>query len=281
MATRSIERASVPDEHHVVAPYERQLGQDRTWAMDEGSRYFEGTSGVHLALRKILARLDALDVPYVVVGGMALFQHGVRRFTEAVDILVTAAGLYTLHEALDGRGYLPPFERSRHLRDVELGVKIEFLVTGQYPGDGTPKAIAFPHPDDVGVVLDGIRVLDVRTLVELKLASGASAPDRLKDFADVVELVRVLNLPRGLSAELHPDVRAKYDELWLSLRAGLRRYVKSCPTSGPELAAMRADGIVVEAHEGIAEGFAYAVPADRALAEQYDMHDEREVMVDE
>ena len=51
----------------------------------------------------------------------------------------------------DGRGYLPPHSRSKHLRDTELGVKIEFLVAGQFPGDGLPKPVASPEPESVAV----------------------------------------------------------------------------------------------------------------------------------
>jgi hypothetical protein len=51
-------------------------------------------------------------------------------------------------------------------------------------------------------------------MIELKLASGASAPHRLKDLADVLELIRVLSLPRDLAGSLDASVRAKYDELW-------------------------------------------------------------------
>ena len=55
--------------------------------MSEGSIFFEGKGAVQEALRKITNRLNDLQVPYAVAGGMALFQHGVRRFTEDVDIL--------------------------------------------------------------------------------------------------------------------------------------------------------------------------------------------------
>ena len=49
------------------------------------------------------------------------------------------------------------FERQRKLlRDAQLGVRIEFIVTGQYPGDGKPKPVAFPQPEDVSVEQDGI-----------------------------------------------------------------------------------------------------------------------------
>jgi hypothetical protein len=41
-----------------------------------------------------------------------------------------------------------------------------------------------------------------------------TAPHRLKDLADVVELVRAVHLPEGLAAELDPSVREKYLELW-------------------------------------------------------------------
>jgi hypothetical protein len=50
--------------------------------------------------------------------------------------------------------------------------------------------------------------------VELKLASGISAAHRLKDLADVQELVKHARLPRDLADRLDPSVRAKYIELW-------------------------------------------------------------------
>ena len=66
---------------------------------------------------------------------MAMFYHGYRRFTEDVDILVTREGLKEIHRQLDGLGYVPPFAGSKQLRDAELGVRVEFLVTGGFPGE--------------------------------------------------------------------------------------------------------------------------------------------------
>ena len=106
--------------------------------------HFEKERAVHKALRRITRRLDESGIPYAVAGGMALFFHGYRRFTEDVDILVTREGLQTIHAELEGRGYLPPFTGSKNLRDAEFGVRIEFLVAGEYPGDGKPKPVAFP-----------------------------------------------------------------------------------------------------------------------------------------
>src|SRR5262249_32770505 len=141
---------------------------------------------------RIVRRLDELNVPYAVVGAMAMFFHGYQRFTTDVDILVTREGLEEIHRRLEGLGYLPPFEGSKHLRDTESGVRIEFLTTGDYPGDGKPKPVAFPDPTQAGIEIEGIRFLKLPTLIELKLASGMTNVGRLKDLADVQELIRAL-----------------------------------------------------------------------------------------
>ena len=112
----------------------------------------------------------------------------------------------------------PPFTNSKNLRDAEHGVKIEFLISGQFPGDGKPKAVAFPDPADVAVDLDGIKYISLPTLVELKLASGMTGGvHRLKDFADVVALIKEVNLPEAFVAELNPYVREKYAEFWSAI----------------------------------------------------------------
>ena len=148
--------------------------------------------------RRIAKRLDEIGVPYAVVGGMAMFFHGYRRFTEDVDILVTRENLKLIHEKLEGLGYLPPFAGSKHLRDTESGVKVEFLVAGDYPGDGKPKPVAFPDPADVRVEGSGVWFLSLPTLIELKLASGLTNPLRGKDIVDVQELISALKSGRGV-----------------------------------------------------------------------------------
>ena len=70
-----------------VSPYETRLDRDRQWALSEASDFFLGKGGVQESLRRISKRLDELSIPYAVAGGMALFQHGHRRFTEDIDVL--------------------------------------------------------------------------------------------------------------------------------------------------------------------------------------------------
>ncbi len=187
--------------------------------MDEGDRHFRKEDLVFQTLRKIAGRLESLGVSYAVAGGMALDAHGFRRLTVDVDILVSRESLKTLHEALDGLGYVPPFTGSKNLRDAEHGVRIEFLVAGEFPGDGKPKAVAFPDPAQASVVIDGIRFLSLPKLVELKLASGMTGGvHRMKDLADVIALIEAVRLPAGFAEGLNPYVRDKYLELWRGIR---------------------------------------------------------------
>ena len=258
--------------------------------MTEGSRHFEEDSAVFKALHNIAHRLKTLGIPYAVVGGMALFQHGLRRFTEDVDILVTKADLKIIHEKLNGLGYVPPFTSSKHLRDTEYGVKIEFLTTGDYPGDGKIKPVSFPDPGTVSVEFDGISYINLPTLVELKLASGMTNPGRLKDLSDVLELIKILDLPVGFTAQLDPYVRSKFDELWKQAR---KRYVMTwrnkfltteaksiedmislLRATAEQLDQMRRDGVVLDANDGVGDDYAHLVTTDAKVAEKYGLIDE-------
>jgi hypothetical protein len=49
-----------------------------------------------------------------------------------------------------------------------------------------------------------VALLPLPRLIELKLASGMTAPHRLKDLADVIEVIRILKLPAELLEELDP-----------------------------------------------------------------------------
>jgi hypothetical protein len=133
-----------------------------------------------------------------------------------VDILITAQGLERFKEASLGRGYVEKFPGSRGVKDAQTGVNIDFLVSGGFPGDALPKPVRFPDPVDIPLGDEPYRVVDLRTLIELKLASGMSAPDRLVDLADVIALIRANGLSREYAEGLDPSVREKFRELWLA-----------------------------------------------------------------
>jgi hypothetical protein len=183
-------------------------------AMRQLGRFFMGDDPVHITLRKITSKLHELNVPYAIAGAMALNAHGFQRATLDVDMLVTSEGLKKIHEALEGLGYVRPFAGSKNLKDTQTTVRIEFLIAGQFPGDGKPKPVAFPDPADVAVEMDGVKYVGLPTLLELKIASGMTNAGRLKDLGDAQELIKTLDLSRDFNERLNPFVRAKYLELW-------------------------------------------------------------------
>ncbi len=201
--------------------YEDKLNADLNWALREGSLHFEEKNAVHDTLRRITKRLNELQIPYAVVGGMAMFAHGFRRFTEDVDLLVTRESMDQILQELEGLGYVQPVGTLTKLRDTQSGVKIEFLITGGFPGNGKPSPVAFPEPQAVSTEIDGINYLRLPALVELKLASGLTGGiGRLKDLADVVELIKVLHVPTQFAEQLNPYVRDKFLELWHAVQSG-------------------------------------------------------------
>ncbi|MGD9856996.1 MAG: hypothetical protein AB7U20_18760 [Planctomycetaceae bacterium] len=200
-----------------LVTYEQRLDSNLDWALREGSMHFEKHSAVHETLKRIAQRLDEIGVEYAIAGGMAMFFHGYRRFTEDVDILVTREGLRTIHEKLDGLGYLPPFSGSKNLRDTISGVRIEFLIAGDYPGDGKPKPVAFPEPQKVSTTIDDVQVISLPQLIELKVASGMTNPGRLNDLGDVQQLIKTLSVSEDVAEELDAFVREKFRELWTAV----------------------------------------------------------------
>lgn len=275
--------------------YENQLAADPKWALMEGSQHFEQKSAVFEALHRITKRLQRLTVPYAILGGMALFKHGLRRFTEHVDVLVTHEGLRQIHQELSGNGYLPQHPHSKHLRDAELGVRIEFVMTGEYPGGGHTGAVPFPDPHAVNIEWDDVSYINLASLIELKLASGMMHAGRLRDLSDVQDLIQTLHLSARFGLQLNSHVKDKYAELWQQSRSrfvsrwrieGSAATVTTIddlialqPDAAHELDAMKQDGVVVDT-----PGAADAVPVDSILlvttdpevAARYDMVEESE-----
>lgn len=173
-----------------------------------------GTSDVHAALHRITRQLDEIGVPYAIVGGMAVNAHGHQRTTTDVDLLLTAEGLQRFKAQALGRGWVEKFPGSRGVTDAANRVPIDMLLTGGIPGDGTPHGVVFPDPATATIEMQGRKYLSLAKLIELKLASGLSAPDRLQDHADVLALIRANGLGEHFADSLHTYVQPKYRELW-------------------------------------------------------------------
>ena len=166
-------------------------------------------------MERVSRRLRDQGIEHAIIGGMAVVLHGFVRVTGDVGLLTTPEGLDRVHERLVGLGYIPAFQGARKaLRDTTTGVKVEFVTTGEYPGDGKPKPVRFPDPRDVTVEREGYPVIAMPKLIELKLASGLDVAHRLRDLADVQDLIMALKLPRNLGQQLDPSVRDEYFRMW-------------------------------------------------------------------
>jgi len=203
--------------------YELLLRQGGDAMLREASVYLAGQGPLHMALQHLIERLEAAGIPYALLGGLALAEHGYPRLTEDIDLLLTPAGLERFRERWVGRGYRPAFSGAqKSLRDVETGVRIEIITSGEYPGDGLPKPVAFPDPALPGVTVEmaNVRVIALEKLIELKLASGLSAAHRLRDLADVQDLIIRRQLPLAWAERLDPSVQAAYRDLWEKAQTG-------------------------------------------------------------
>jgi len=188
---------------------------------EEGLRYFMGEGELNKTVARLGRDLDEHGIEYAVIGAVALTAHGYPRFTADVDVILTKEGLEVFHNELVGLGYRPAFEGARKkLRSTLNGVAIEIITEGEYPGDGKPKPVSFPNPSRASVEIEGVRVVTLEKLIELKLASGMTAPDRLKDLADVQELIKARHLSRKFANRLNPYVQEKYLELMAAVESG-------------------------------------------------------------
>jgi hypothetical protein len=183
-------------------------------ALENARRFFMGEADVQKAMYALAQNLEALGIPYAIVGAMALNEYGYERVTRDVDVLLTREGLAAFKQQRLGRGYVEKFPGSKGLRDAEHNVAIDVLLAGEYPGDGAEKPVAFPDPAQAAVRGPKVALLPLERLIELKLASGMTAPHRLRDLADVLELIRLNHLPAELADRLDPYVRPKFLELW-------------------------------------------------------------------
>lgn len=175
-----------------------------------------GDSPIHRTALALAKRLEDLGIDYAIAGALCLGAHGVVRATEDVDVLLSREDLDRFKRDWLGRGYVEIRPGGKAVRDTANGVRIDFLLVGDFPGDGRPKPVAFPPPAEASVRAGAFHILSLPRFIELKLASGMTAAHRLQDLADVLRLIETAGLPRDLAGSLDPYVQSRYDELWLA-----------------------------------------------------------------
>jgi len=173
-----------------------------------------GTSGVLEAARLAAGRLADHLIPHLIVGGIAVQEHGYPRVTIDVDMVVP--------DVLDALEILTadvagPLVRLRgvedRITDNRSGTVIDLLPAGKVVKRGCH--VPFPTPT---VASDLLQIVGLEKLISLKLDSWSHTPlRRLRDKTDVVEIILRRKLPRDLAVDL--DVRQLYLETWDGLQA--------------------------------------------------------------
>ena len=172
-----------------------------------------GTSGLVGSARDAVAVLAEHGIPHLIVGGLAVQEHGYPRLTIDVDIVVpdVLEAVEFLTASVTGPFFRVPKVEDR-VEDRRNGVKIDLLPAGRVLQRGCK--IPFPQP---GKVTEQLQIVKLEELISLKLDSWASSPVRRhKDKTDVIELIKYRNLPRDLA--VNPAVRALYTETWDALQ---------------------------------------------------------------
>lgn len=169
--------------------------------------FFEKTGPVWETLRALAARLNEADIPYVVIGGLALNAFHYPRQTADVNVVVTADGYPRFRERFLGSPYTRGGDLTRRYFDPHTEVPIDFLIAGQVAGRRSKNpSVRFPDPAE-GELHGDVQTVSLARLIELKLVTW-----RYKDWGDVVELIRRNNLPDSFADPLDPAVRTPYRE---------------------------------------------------------------------
>lgn len=179
--------------------------------------FFMEKSPIHETMRPLVRTLGEMRLPFAVAGAMAANAHGHKRTTADVNILIRREDLTAFKERHIGLGWVDKFEGSKNFRDAVTNVNVDVLLSGDFPGDGLPKPVAFPEPEAIAEILsddDGIPYISLKTLIDLKLASGMTAAHRPRDMDDVIQLIRVNALPRQYSETVNEYVRDTFLQMW-------------------------------------------------------------------
>ena len=173
-----------------------------------------GTSGIIGTARDAVSTLAHFEIPHLIVGGLAVQEHGYPRVTIDVDIVVPDVGEAVEFLTANVTG---PFYRVRgiddRVEDRRNEVKIDLLPAGRVLKRGCK--VPFP---EAKTVADILQFISLEELISLKLDSWAGSPVRRhKDKTDVIELIKYRKLPRELA--IHPAVLALYTETWDALQA--------------------------------------------------------------
>lgn len=163
----------------------------------EGKNYFrEAISSLQKSALEVSSLFESKNIPYCLIGGLALSYYNVARGTEDLDFIIDCS-----YEELKQKtfGKIKFFSPRRAVL-LSNKMPIDFLYIGDRNGKET---IEMPESSQV----KGVEVVTLSRLIELKLIAN-----RAKDIGDIQQLIQKNSLPEDYmkKSSYHKD----YEKIW-------------------------------------------------------------------
>lgn len=173
-----------------------------------------GSSNIWDVAQQCDRLLRDADVPHAIVGGVAVCLHGYQRNTIDVDLLIRRNDAESVRGILENAGYVWHADAAEF--HSSEGIPVQFLFAEEPAGNDRSYAVSMPDPDDdlATTEIEGLKVVSLARLIELKIACGLGNLRRThRDLADVVELIAAHQLGRDFARFLHKSVRKEFRSL--------------------------------------------------------------------
>ena len=156
--------------------------------------------------------LSDAGIPHSVCGGVAVCLHGYQRNTTDLDLIIDRERSTEVRQTLESAGLQWDSENNEFR--TAGGLAVQFLMTGDRAGKDSEVRLPSPMGDLNVETIEGLPVLRLSRLIEIKIACGAENVRRMhKDFADVVELIAIRKLDGTFAKYIHKSVRDIYRKL--------------------------------------------------------------------
>ena len=152
------------------------------------------------------------EIPYSICGGVAVCLHGYQRNTVDLDLVIRRDDSDRVRGLMTANGFAWDDAKAEFRTDG--GFPVQFLIAGDKAGKGMEVRISDPEGDQNIETIEGLTVVRLSRLIEMKLACGMGNLRRThKDFADVVELIAIRNLDGSFARFLHKSLRQTFRDL--------------------------------------------------------------------
>ncbi len=161
---------------------------DAPWKRHEETTLTDGMPASRLGrqIAEIAAMLNALGIPFALIGGLALAAHKVVRATQDVDLLVDRESSEAIDTEMARLGYRCLHRGAEAANYARRDERMDFLFASR-PAARRLLASARQTRSALGT----LRVVSAEGLIGLKLQALANEPGRTQDLEDIRALLRM------------------------------------------------------------------------------------------